>query len=433
MKRLLSCILSLTVLAQSAFAGEAPHIISAAQFRADVVSLREAIARQHPDPGFSADLQAVHEAFERVGRDLPPALDRDEAWRRLATLNPLFADAHFFVGYPDWRNDTRALLAAGGSLFPVEVELHVDGGLFVHGDDAAARARIVSVNGIDAATLVQTLLSRVHGDTPAYRVRLLAARWWLFYWKSFGAPERYRLVLEQDGRRRAVELPGSRMLPAILRDEAQFERQFNLAIRPGGVAVLTVGSFSQPDPAPFLAFTRDAFTRIRQERVHTLLIDISRNGGGDDGMWLEGLMPYLATKAYRTGSTHRGFTRRDLPGQVVDGEIATWREPKLDNPLRFDGKVLVRIGPGTYSSAILFANVMRDFGFATLVGEGGFARRSQSGGIRDTILPHSGLVVTLPRFILDPPAGRAPGSLLEADAIPVGIVPPEPVRPIGRR
>src|SRR3546814_4128513 len=55
----------------------------------------------------SSDL-AVQEAFERLGRDLPPALDRDEAWRRLATLNPLFADAHFFVGYPDWRSDTRS-------------------------------------------------------------------------------------------------------------------------------------------------------------------------------------------------------------------------------------------------------------------------------------------------------------------------------------
>lgn len=433
MKRLLSCILSLAVLAPSAFAGEGPPTISAAQFRADVVSLREAIARQHPDPGFSADLPAVQEAFERLGRDLPPALDRDEAWRRLATLNPLFADAHFFVGYPDWRSDTRALLAAGGSLFPVEVDLQADAGLFVHGDDGAAPARIVAVNGIDAGTLVQTMLARIHGDTPAFRARLLAARWWLFYWKSFGAPERYRLVLEQDGRQRTVELPGSRALPAIMRDEAQFERQFKLAIRPGGVAVLSVGTFSQPDPAPFLAFTRDAFTRIRQEHVHTLLIDISRNGGGDDGMWLEGLMPYLATKPYRTGSTHRGFTRRGMPGQVVDGEIATWREPQLDNPLRFGGKVLVRIGPGTYSSAILFANVMRDFGFATLVGEGGFARRSQSGGIRDATLPHSGLVVTLPRFILDPPAGRAPGSLLEAEAIPAGILPPELGSALGHR
>ena len=58
-----------------------------------------------------------------------------------------------------------------------------------------------------------------------------------------------------------------------------------------------------------------------------------------------------------------------------------------------------------------------------VVGEGGFARRSQSGGVRNTRLPHSGLVLTLPRFILDPPAGRAPGALLEAEALPPALLP----------
>ena len=95
------------------------------------------------------------------------------------------------------------------------------------------------------------------------------------------------------------------------------------------------------------------------------------------------------------------------------GEIATWRQPQPDNALRVDGNTQVRIGPGTYSSAVLFANVMRDFGFATLAGAGGAARQTQSGGVRDARLPHSGLVITLPRFILDPPAGGRPGALLE--------------------
>lgn len=262
MKRLLSCLLFLAVLAPFALAGDTPPTISAAQFREDVAALREAIARLHPDPGFSADRQALQEAFGRLGSDLPPSMDRDAAWRRLATLNPLFADAHFFIGYPDWRSDTRAWLAGGGKLFPLEVDIRADGGLFVRGEGAAP-ARIVSVNGVDAGALVPAMLARMHGDTPAFRTQLLAARWWLYYWKNFGAPERYRLVLEQDGRQRTVELPGSRALPAILRDEAQFERQFELAIRPGGLAVLTVGSFSQPDPAPFLAFAREAFVRIR--------------------------------------------------------------------------------------------------------------------------------------------------------------------------
>ncbi|PHV07159.1 hypothetical protein CSQ96_11395 [Janthinobacterium sp. BJB412] len=80
------------------------------------------------------------------------------------------------------------------------------------------------------------------------------------------------------------------------------------------------------------------------------------------------------------------------------------------------GKTLVNIGPGTYSSAVLFANVMHDFCFANLVGDGGAARRTQSGGVRPFILPNSKLTPWVPRFVLDPPVITTPGALLEPGA-----------------
>ncbi len=405
-----------------AFANEAPAPITAAQFRQDIAFIRDTIPRMHPDPGFSTDPRAVQAALDRLGQELPSTLSRDEAWQRLATLNPLLADAHFFVGYPDWRGDTRAWLAGGGSLFPVEVTLQLDGQLFIKDETASAvPTRIVAINGMAADAVVAALLAKAHGDTEAFRANLLAERWWLFHWKTFGAAGEYRLAVEQGGKRRELVLPGSRTLPRLLREEADASQQFNLAIRPDAVAVLKVGSFDQPDPAPFAALTRDAFSRIRQGGTTTLLIDIGGNGGGNDSLWLEGLMPYLASTPYRTGSTHRSMSRTE-PGKVADGEIATWRAPQPDHPLRFTGKVYVRIDEGTYSSAVLFANVMQDFGFATLIGTGKAARRSQSGGVRDVLLPHSRLMLVLPRFILDPPAGRVHGALLEASPAPAGIV-----------
>lgn len=414
---LLSSVLILFCCAAGAGATPPPQPapITADQFRDDVAFLRASIARMHPDPGFSTDPAAMQAALDQLVVDLPATLSRDASWRRLATLNPLLADGHFFIGYPDWRGETRAWLAEGGSLFPAEVSIDADGKLLLRADSATPAlvpARIVSVNDISADLLVTTLQATVHGDTLAFRRQLLAQRWWLYYWKIYGTPTHYRLTLEQDGKQRTVTLPGSRELPLVLREEAQLP--YSLAIRPDGVAVLTISSFNLADAAPFLDFTRAAFTRIKAEGVSTLEIDISRNGGGNDAIWLDGVMPYLATRPYRTGSTYRSMTRpqADVPSKLIDGEITTWRQPQLDNPLRFGGAVTVRIGPSTYSSAILFANVMRDFGFGTLVGTGAAARQTQSGGVRDVTLPHSGLVLSLPRFILDPPAGRTPGALL---------------------
>jgi len=148
-----------------AAADGAPQPISAAQFREDIAFVRAMIARMHPDPGFSTDPPALHRALDRMAHEAPLTLTRDEAWRRLAAVNALLADGHFLIGYPDWRKETRAWLAQGGGLFPVEVNVDPDGALHL----STAPARVVSVNGVAAGELVSTLSSMVHGDTPRFR------------------------------------------------------------------------------------------------------------------------------------------------------------------------------------------------------------------------------------------------------------------------
>lgn len=142
-------------------------------------------------------------------------------------------------------------------------------------------------------------------------------------------------------------------------------------------------------------------------------------------------MPYIATRPYRTGSTYRkkvletSAAKGEVAGAVVHGEIATWHQPQVTNPLRFSGKSYVLIGPSTYSSAVLFANTVQDFGIATLAGTGGAARSAQSGGVKKFMLPNSGLAVWMPRFVLERPAGVRGDGLLRPDI----SLPQHPYRP----
>ena len=108
-------------------------------------------------------------------------------------------------------------------------------------------------------------------------------------------------------------------------------------------------------------------------------------------------------------------------GAIVDGEIETWFPPDPDPKHRFNGKTYVLVGPGTYSSAVLFANVMRDFGFGTLIGTGGSVRQDQSGGTRRTTLPNTGLIVVAPRFVLRRPSGKATPVFLAPTYIDPGL------------
>jgi len=69
----------------------------------------------------------------------------------------------------------------------------------------------------------------------------------------------------------------------------------------------------------------------------------------------------------------------------------------------------------TYSSAVLFSNVMQDFKFGQLVGTGGYARARQSGGIQFRTLPNTGLSLVLPRMIPERPAGKDAPPLVQPD------------------
>jgi hypothetical protein len=411
--------------AAAAPAGVAPPTYSPAQLRADVDALRTALNDMPPDLAHTADPKKVVDALRDLERQIGTTpLDRDAAWRLLATINPVLADGHLFVGFVDWHADSRAHLSAGGSLFPFEVNVSPDGDLRVEqalGGTATglAGARIEKINGADARTICAALLARVHGDTPTFRAALLSRRFWLYYWKVFGAPPTFDLVIA--GEKPARHMAGSAALPAVLADEDSFERQFRFELLENNTALLTVSSFAWPDKAQFMAFTQNAFEKLRNAGTKSLIVDVRANGGGNDEMWIEGILPYLATKPYRWASRFRKRVvvadpaRHEAVGDIVDGEVETWIPPQPDNALRFTGRVYVLVGSATYSSAVVFSNVVQDFGFGTVAGTGNSVRAATTGGTRRTTLPNSGLILVAPRFVLTRPSGKTNPALLTPD------------------
>jgi hypothetical protein len=415
----------LAVLWPSPAAFAAQPRFSAPQLRQDLAALGAAIRDTPPYPAHSIDTAALARAMDALERQLDRPMTRDEAWAVFATLNPLLADGHLFVGFEDWRGATEAHLESGGVLFPFELHVTPDLRVFVRSQLGGAASvyagtRVRSINGVDAGVVSRTLLALVHGDTATFRADLLSRRWWFYYWKTYGAVAEFEVALD-DPTRTSLHVPGSRHRPAILVAEASFDRQFGFASLPCDTALLTLRTFSWPDKAQFQRFTRDAFSKIRDDRVRRLIIDVRDNGGGDDDFWMHGILPYIATGPYRWGSTYRKRVLEayrdegETTGQVVTGAIDRWIPSEPTNPLHFPGTVYVLIGPATYSSAVLFANVMRDFGFGVLAGSGGSVRADQSGSVQQRILPNTGLVVWSPRFVLYRPSGASEPMLLEPD------------------
>ncbi|HWW69289.1 MAG TPA: S41 family peptidase, partial [Duganella sp.] len=396
--------------AHGAQAQTAP-VFTPEQLRADLRFMQDAVASTHPDPGFSADTEQLRQTYQRIDAQLNKPMTRDEAWRVMATLNPVYADAHMALTQPDAVGQSEAWLAGGGGFFPYEVVIGADGGLSIRAELGGAASplagvRVEQINGVPARQVVAGLLERCHGDTATFRANLLSTRWPFLYWKMYGDVTGFDL-LTADGRHLRAAAGGK--LPAYLDGQAQFDRQFRFELLPGGAALLTVNTFYWPDKKRFTDFTERAFTQLRDAKVKTLLIDVRANGGGNDDMWMDGILRYIAGKPYRWASSYKKKVVKgresatEKLGDVIDGTIDRWVPPQPDDPLHFSGATYVLVGRNTYSSAILFSNVVQDFGFAKVAGAAGSARARQSGGTQNFVLPASGLTLGVPRLIFQRP------------------------------
>lgn len=405
------------------------------QLRADIDALQAGIAATHPQPSHSVDPTQLQLALDGLRQRIRGDLDRDGAWREFATLNPLLADGHLFVGYSSWRDETARHLQAGGALFPFEVVVDIDGTVRIDADlggspSALAGRRIESINGLPATAVAKELLSRVHGDSFRFRAALLSKRWWFFYWKVYGDKAAFDLVLQEPSGIR-LRRAASTAQPAILDGEEMFDRQFSIELLPDNAALMTIRTFAWPEQKEFSDFTQRAFEQMKAAGTRTLIVDVRENGGGDDAMWLQGLLPYFADKPYRWASRYtKKVVRPDASkgerlGDVLSGVVDSWEQPQFDNPLRFRGRIYVLVGAATYSSAVLLANTMQDFGFAVIAGEGASVRSAQSGGAQKIDLPNTGLALWSPRFVLTRPSGREEPEWLTPD-VPIKDDPLKP-------
>lgn len=382
----------------------------------DLQALKQGIAQTHPDPAFSTDpvrLAAALRALEDELRRGP--LTRLQAWRAFARLNPLFADAHWVVNLPDREALVKAHLQAGGGLFPFAVQVEPSGELRIRAQPGGGATRlqgrrILRINGREAQAVVHELLAYTSGDTPAFRAELLSRRWSLVYWLLHGAPDAFELALE--GSPEPLRVSASRELPEPFQTQS-FEQTFHLQLHPEqSAAVLTLNAFVSDDKPRFHAFIEDVYARLKATKIRHLIIDVRANPGGDDDLWKGPLLRLVAKQPFRNASTYvkkvlaGRASGTEKVGDVVHGQVESWVQPDLENPLRFEGQVYVLVGRLTYSSAVLFANVVQDFGIGQLVGAGGTQRTQQSGGIQKSVpLPHTGLELFVPRFVLTRPSG----------------------------
>lgn len=386
--------------------------LSPAQAKADLEQWLTFLENTHPQLSYTVEnVEHFYNKVEEIKDNINHPITVREFWKRATVLNSMLNDGHTVIKLPKMKSLTNRYIQDGGSIFPFEIVFDDDDLIIKSGINGKATPyrghKITHINGRDVGVFVEPLLVRTNGDSDKFRKALLQRQFATYIWLYYGEIESFDLTLLKSGQIQSASFAASRDL---LQEDLSFDEQFNFKLLDDQNALLTLNTFywgaKYKDVIDFLHTT---FAIIAKSNIQHLIIDIRENGGGDDGIWIDGILPYIADKTWRTGSK---FKVKVLPGRadegekvgdVVDGENR-FREAE-HNANFFNGDVSVLISGFTYSSSILFANVIQDHNFGLLVGEATGGKSGQTGGTQALSLNHSNLRVVSPFFYLERPKG----------------------------
>ncbi|WP_286264891.1 S41 family peptidase [Thalassotalea atypica] len=368
--------------------------------------------KTHPQLSYTVDnVDAFHADVEKLKASITQPISILELWRHVSVFNSVLSDGHTVINLPKIKTLANQHVKNGGGLFPFEVVFRNDKLIIksqINGEATAYRGNeITHINGVNTSKFIAPLLKRTNGDSVLFRRALLQRRLAEYIWLYYGEIDSFVLTLNKYGQQQIKTFAASHDEFNL---DDNFEEQFSFEILDKNSALLTLNTFSWgAEYKRVIDFLHQSFSQIAQNKIDHLIIDIRENGGGDDVIWIDGILPYLADKKWRTGSKYKAkiiegrADEGETIGDVVEGENS-FREldPKVN---KFTGDVSVLISSFTYSSSILFANVIQDHQFGQLVGERTGGKSGQTGGTQFKSLKHSNLSVVSPFFYLERPKG----------------------------
>jgi hypothetical protein len=404
--------------------------LSPTELRADIAEFQRLMLDVHPAAIRSLPFDDPGPALDELSAAIDAPLDHLQFYRRLAPVANRLNDEHTMV-FPSELDRARLAGPEAGRL-PLDVAL-IDGRLYVarnYSDVASIRPgdEVLSINGHAAGYILETLSGYYSGtrlqQKQYYAVADFAAGLPLVL--DIGGPYQVRLLSRDTETASLQELPG-------IESSDDTGDPFSVSQPAAGTMLFAWHAF-EDDENQFDEFLASMFESARADNIQALIIDIRDNQGGaaeygDDV--IEYLIEAPFSQLERVEVTVSEDVRAEFLGYVPGAlrwlpiqYLHPWLRPLWtsepgesvvipmdpvvppDDVPRFSGDVFLLIGPGTMSSASLFAATLKQLDLATLVGEATGGHATMYGNLVDARLPNSGLKVWMPTSVV---AGLAAG------------------------
>jgi hypothetical protein len=412
------------------------RVIPAAQAAADAALARRAIELIHPGLDRYAPKPQVAAGFDRLQAACTTDITERDFYAALslalAGIRCSHTKAEPSKAWADWRKTTPSSLP----LRFVENE-----GRMIVTRSAAQGIQpgdeIIRIDAVPTHLVLSTILAAVPADGWTDNARRFAlssmsdldeSEFDHFFPAFFPSAQSVQLEVRtpNDARSRLISVP---LLTPSARREAlaeppvarNLDEAVALDIKPGGLAVLRVGTFvAYRKPIKPADIYRPLFQQLATEKTQTLILDLRDNGGGSDDAAID-LARFLVAKSftyaprkwvrtYRFGDLTDKLETWDrsvltLPEQALKDlgngylEVQALPAPQLE-PLEpaFTGRLVVLCGPANASGSTMFMAGLRERREVTLVGEptGGNAEGPTAGTILFLPLPSTGIKVRIP-------------------------------------
>jgi uncharacterized protein (TIGR03435 family) len=392
-----------------------------AQLRRDLRVLRDALEEGHPGIYRFVPKAELDRTFLQADAQLVRPMTALQFYRLLAPVVAGMKCGHTALR-PSGAIQQRL---AAEPLIPFEAAI-LNGKVYVAHDFSPegqlTGAEILSINGVDAGSVLASMLTVVHGDGESPT----AGPYQLSNWRGFarnlylisGLQSPFQLRYTLAGKTGETVLNGVTLntmpeAPAPPPGNATWR-----LLEDGSTGLLKVRAFSgkAEGDVPMRAFFQQVFTRIHEGNVTRLILDLRDNGGGDDELG-RSLFAYFADQPflyYRdlivNKLSFRFFqyvtNREPLPPNVQDlvkpgpdrkyHMVAhpNWGMQQPAAP-HYGGKTVVLMNGGSFSTTCEFLSTLHNRGGAAFVGEetaGGYYGNT-SGAAASLVLPNSKLIL----------------------------------------
>ncbi|GAB3024745.1 hypothetical protein GCM10027098_21380 [Bowmanella dokdonensis] len=452
-----------------AAAGEAddlPRSYSPDQVKEDFAQLYKGLQQAHYDLFANLSKPNYDQHFEEFMAQIDAPMTALLVKTHFQKFVALGKVAHARIDFP--AEEYSAFREAGGKTLPLYLSV-TDEGVYVNEYYGAHPEinpydRLISVNGQPVQQWLAPLYQHLSADNPLIAATLLEFRLPALLWLEHGERPAYELTLEKpDGRKLTLTQPTlSKAQQQLHSADKEMSEQIDWDSREAeilehNIAYLRPGPFYNNSPEAvdiwdnrqFKAFIDQAFMSFAKAGARALLIDLRSNPGGTNS-FSDHMLAWIADRPFKFASDFR--VKVSPQAQAANrARLATSQDKndishKLDEfyqaqpmgtvfsfplPLaqpregeRFSGEVYVLIDRYSYSNAVSVAAIVKDYGFATLLGEKTADLATTYGAMEEFKLNHTGIQVGFPKAHIIRPNGE-----MKPDGVAPDVVIDTPMTP----